>query len=268
MSLVETSAGQIEYFVAGSGTPEVLLIHGAGSSARIWGTVQKLMADAGVATVAISLAGAGASVRPTDLTAYQPSSYAQSARAALDALGITRCAVVGHSLGVGNALYLASEHADGLDVRGLILMAGGAGDGRTGPDAALAAKIEADIRATPGQQGQPQDSWTALHTGLDQSTRDALWQDICNNPPERTIGQRIATVKDMTPFLGECDLPTLIVSGDNDSVVPLAATLRMYPKLKPECRHLHVMHGVDHYPNAEVPAEVARVYIQFLRSRL
>ena len=72
----------------------------------------------------------------------------------------------------------------------------------------------------------------------------------------------------MTAFLSETDVPTLVVSGDADSVVPLHMTLDMYTKLKPGVGHLHILHGVDHYPNSEDPETVADVYARFLDGRL
>ncbi|MCB1692467.1 MAG: alpha/beta hydrolase, partial [Pseudomonadales bacterium] len=64
MPFVTAGDKRLEYFERGKGDDVVVLIHGAGSSALIWDTVQGLMAGAGFRTIAISLPGAGGSDRP------------------------------------------------------------------------------------------------------------------------------------------------------------------------------------------------------------
>ena len=265
-----TQAGdkRLEYFETGSGNENILvLIHGAGSSAVIWHEVQRLMADEGFRTLAISLPGAGGSDRPARLEAYNPASYAADIRAALDALGVENFAIAGHSLGVSNVLNMACDHGDGVNIRAMILMAGGNVVGRKAETPERAEEISSQYRPPdPATEIEHRADWEKVHMGLPVGVRDTLWRDIQNNPMERTLGQRLGARKDMSGFAGECDIPTLIVSGDCDSVVPLESTLAFYPKFKPSVRHCHVFHGIDHYPNAEIPDRVARVYSRFLRS--
>jgi pimeloyl-ACP methyl ester carboxylesterase len=267
MSFVQAGARQLEYFEFGRGKNLVVLIHGAGSSAVIWHQVQVLMAEEGFHTFAFSLIGAGRSDRSSDTGDYNPASYAKDIRLALDALNISTCAIVGHSLGVSNVLNLASDYADQLNLRAMILMAGGAGNERKALTTNESEKIVSNLPTPdPKTESERRASWEKLHMGLPGDIRDALWRDITNNPRERAIGQAIGARKDMTAFLNQTDIPTLIVSGDKDSVVPLELTLDMYPKLKKQVRHLHVISGIDHFPNAEVPGEISRVYTEFLNN--
>ncbi len=264
MAFVKSGDQQLEYFACGDDTPTVVLIHGAGSSARIWHTTQHLLAAAGYPSVAISLPGAGASDRAEALDGYQPLAYAKAARGAIDALGVTRCTLFGHSLGVSNVLYLVTEFSEGLDIDAMIMLAGGSGDRRDAPGEEEKTAIIRSMMATSPRSGLARDDWEVLHKGLNPTVQDALWADIKANPPERATGQRISGRKDMTPFLNATDIQTLVMSGDHDSVVPLSATLGMYHKLRPEVAHLHVMHGVDHYPNAEVPDAMTSACVHFL----
>lgn len=266
MPFVQAGEKRLEYFESGEGDDILVLIHGAGSSAIIWHQVQQLMAASGFRTVAISLPGAGGSDRTQDLGDYNPAAYARDIRAALDALGISRFAIAGHSLGVSNVLNLAEGYGNGLSIRGLILMAGGHVIGRDAESPDKAEVIKAKHRdPDPSTESERRDAWEVVHQGLPIEIRDQLWRDIQNNPRERNLGQRLGARKDMRPFAAGCDIPVLIISGDADSVVPLSYTLAMYPEFKAEVRHCHVMYGVDHYPNAEVPEEVASVYTRFLR---
>ena len=268
MPFIQANDKRLEYFETGAGADDtVVLIHGASSSARIWHQVQRQLANDGFHTVAISLPGAGGSDRPADLDSYSPASYAADIRAALDALEITRFAIAGHSLGVTDVLNLASDHAGGIGIRALILMAGGNVIGRPARTPQQAREIKSRYRAPdPDTEPTRRAEWDKFHVGLPPDIRDQLWRDIQLNPKERTIGQNLATRRDMTEFANNCDIPTLITSGDSDSVVSLEFTLAMYPKFKPGLRHCHVFHGIDHYPNAEIPDKVASVYSRFLKA--
>ena len=269
MAFVQAGDRRLEYFEMGEGGKTVILIHGAGSSAVIWHQVQTLMAEAGFRTVAISLLGAGDSDRTDDVNDYNPDSYARDISRALISMNISDCSLVGHSLGVSNVLSLVCDYGDHLNVRAMILMAGGAGDPKDAPSDEEIEKIVASAQAQdPELAAGRRPGWEKLHLGLTQDVRDRLWRDITSNPPERGIGQRITGRPDRTEFLNTTDIPTLVMSGDNDSVVPLSMTLAMYPKLKKAARGLHVMFGIDHYPNAEAPSEVSRVYVEFLNRYL
>ena len=59
-------------------------------------------------------------------------------------------------------------------------------------------------------------------------------------------------------------MPTLVIGGDADDVVHPQYPLQYYLSLPNEVRHLHVFHGVGHYPNGQVPARLAGVFSRFL----
>jgi pimeloyl-ACP methyl ester carboxylesterase len=101
----ETAAGRIAYRRAGSGPP-LLLIHGWGGSSRYWlGAFAELPARHDL--VAIDLPGFGASPPLAGSTTL--ASLAGAALALADALGLTRLALAGHSLGAAVALIVAAS---------------------------------------------------------------------------------------------------------------------------------------------------------------
>ena len=87
----------------GTGTP-VLLLHGLASSRRFWDLVVPDLA--GLPVVALDQRGHGDSERPAG--PYDGETVARDALTALDALGISRAVVVGHSWGASTALRLAA----------------------------------------------------------------------------------------------------------------------------------------------------------------
>src|SRR2546425_1575670 len=89
------------------GDPPVLLLHGIGNYGRYW----DLFADAiagRLRLVAPDARGHGESGRPRD--GYAPEDFVADALAVLDAAGIERAVVVGHSMGGLHSILLAASH--------------------------------------------------------------------------------------------------------------------------------------------------------------
>jgi pimeloyl-ACP methyl ester carboxylesterase len=95
---------------AGSGEP-VVLIHGFGASTYSWRKVMPALA-ASHRVVAIDLNGFGYTQRPKSRASYTREAQAKLVLGTLDALGIDRAHIVGHSYGGGLTLYLASRHPE------------------------------------------------------------------------------------------------------------------------------------------------------------
>ncbi len=87
----------------GAGTP-ILLLHGLASSRRFWNLVVPGLA--GRPLLAFDQRGHGDSDKPTG--PYDGATVAADALTALDALGISRAVVAGHSWGASTALRLAA----------------------------------------------------------------------------------------------------------------------------------------------------------------
>jgi pimeloyl-ACP methyl ester carboxylesterase len=258
MPLVRAGDVDLEYFEAGEGDRVAVLVHGASSSSRIWDTVQQHLAEAGIHSFAISTVGAGASSHPEDPARYAPSSYARDLVAAVDTLGLGRFMLVGHSLGTLVSRYTVRDHAD--RVSALALMAG--------PDPARPAPSPEELvrgaaRAGAASPETPPDAWLEQHQGLSAETRAALWRDIRANPSGRTAGQA-APWPGLDGEAAKIAADTLVILGDADDVVAPDVAVRGYLELAPERRHLHVFHGVGHYPNAQVPRPLAGVLSRFL----
>ena len=135
----------------GEGVP-VLLLHGLASSRRFWDLVVPGLA--GLRVVALDQRGHGDSERPTG--PYDGATVVGDALTALDALGLSRVVVVGHSWGATTALRLAATAPE----RALAVVAidGGLGSAR---DAGLS-RAEVRERLTPPRTALPPDELRAL----------------------------------------------------------------------------------------------------------
>ena len=102
----EVDGLDLHYVVEGRG-PAVVLVHGLGGFAESWRhTVAALARRATV--FALDLPGFGASAKPP--ARYRLGYFARALHGFLDALGIPRTSLVGHSLGAAVAVTLALTH--------------------------------------------------------------------------------------------------------------------------------------------------------------
>jgi len=69
--------------------------------------------------------------------------------------------------------------------------------------------------------------------------------------------------EDLTPFLPQVQIPTLIIWGKNDKITPLEDAYLLKEKIKNS--ELEVLENAGHSPYLEVPEELAKIIIQFLR---
>ncbi len=88
---VQAGEVRLETFEAGPSNGQLaVLVHGAGSSGRIWHTVQQYLAESDIRSIAIGMRGAGGSDHTPDEADYHPSNYARDLITALDTLEVGR----------------------------------------------------------------------------------------------------------------------------------------------------------------------------------
>ncbi|MEO6204501.1 MAG: alpha/beta hydrolase [Mycobacteriales bacterium] len=128
----------------GSGVP-ILLLHGLASSRRFWDLVVPGLV--GLPVVALDQRGHGDSDRPEG--PYDGATVMADVLTALDALGISRVVVVGHSWGASTALRLAAHASE--RVLAVVAIDGGLGSARD----AGATREQARERLTPPRLALP-----------------------------------------------------------------------------------------------------------------
>jgi pimeloyl-ACP methyl ester carboxylesterase len=170
--MAETPGGPIEYAVAGSGSP-VLVVHGAGGGYDQGLSIAGPLADRGFRLIAMSRFGYLRTPVPAD-----PSAEAQADAHArlLDALGVSRVAVVGASAGAPSAMQFALRHPDRASA--LVLLVPAAYTPRPGGAASVRTASE---RMPPGTGflleaflGSDFAFWAAIRLALPLVTRGIL----------------------------------------------------------------------------------------------
>lgn len=122
MPEAEVNGIRLHYEESGEGAP-IACIHGAGSSAVMWGDAVEKLAGLGRA-ISYDRRGCGRSERPEPYEHTTVTEQADDAAALLDALEAAPAIIIGRSYGGAVAIDLALHHSD--HVRALVLLEGDA----------------------------------------------------------------------------------------------------------------------------------------------
>lgn len=101
-------------------SPPVLLIHGWGCTAYVYRYNMPALAEAGYRALAFDLKGHGLSDKPLDGDEYTIESMVEHVHDVLDALGLDRPALVGHSMGGSLIYHFASRYPERVRCLGLL----------------------------------------------------------------------------------------------------------------------------------------------------
>ncbi len=233
-----------------AGAVPVVFLHGAGGSAAMWTQLHAVLgSDRPV--YALDLPGHGRSA-PLDgpITIER---YAAVARAFLDAAGLARAAVVGHSMGGAIALTLALDLPARL--AGLVLAGAGARL-RVLPEIIEAiprdfeGAVERICRLCYGPAASPE----VVARGM---------AEMRNVPPPVLLGDFVACDRfDVRERLPSIPVPTLVAVGDQDVMTPPRYAAFLADRI-PGAR-LHTVPGAGHMLPVESPASVAALLRPFL----
>ncbi len=260
---------------AGTG-PAVLFIHGLASSSRSWGRLVDTLADE-YRIIAPDLHGHGESAKP--MGDYSLGAHAATLRDLLDRLEIDTVTLVGHSLGGGIAMefcYLFPER-----VSGLVLVASG-GLGRavspllraaTLPGAewvlpviasgwvrTRAEAVGRSLTRTGWRPGRDiTEAWRSFASLADGESRRAFLATT-----RSVIDPGGQTVSAHTHLPASIDIPTLVVWGTQDRMIPTWHATTAHEAF-PGCR-IELFEGAGHFPHLDEPERFAEVLRDFLGS--
>jgi pimeloyl-ACP methyl ester carboxylesterase len=233
----------------GVGAPALVFLHYWGGSSRTWRHVIDAMAP-GYRTIAIDQRGWGRSDAPDD--GYALEDLANDASGVINALGLDRYIVVGHSMGGKVAQLLASRQPKGLV--GMVLVApsppsplGLALEVRQGMVGAYTSResvIATVEQVLAGSPLAPDDLESVIADSLrGASAAKAAWP-------------LAASQEDITRAVVKVTVPTLVISGTLDRVDPPTVLEReLLPRI-PQAA-LHLLPGVGHLSPLEAPKELA-----------
>ncbi|GAB4039275.1 MAG: alpha/beta hydrolase [Rubrivivax sp.] len=243
----------------------VLLLHGIGGDRGIWAGSVAALAAAGFDAIAVDLPGYGGSAL---LEPGGVERMAQAVAETMQALGLDRAALVGHSMGGMVAQELAATAP--ARVAALVLACTSPAFGK--PDGHWQARFVAE-RLAPLDAGLGMAAVAAtLVPGmvgpLASAEGVALAQRTMAAVPEATYRRVLAAIVafDRRAALSGIAVPTLCLAGSLDRTAP-PAVLRGMAERIPGARYAE-LDGAGHIANVEQPAAFDAAVIRFLSETL
>jgi pimeloyl-ACP methyl ester carboxylesterase len=264
---------EVSYRMAGTG-PTIVLIHGIAGSSTTWRAVMPALAEH-YTVIAPDLLGHGQSAKPRG--DYSLGAYASGVRDLLTVLEVERATVVGHSLGGGVAMQFTYQFPEWVE-RLVLVSSGGLGKevspllravALPGAEYVLPLILHRRLReigewplAQAHKVGwRPNDNLSEVwrsYTGLtDRQGQEAFVHTV--RSVVDIAGQRVSAYDRL--YL-TAELPTLIVWGDQDHIIPVEHAVRAAEAI-PGSR-LEILEGDGHFIPWQDPDRFLSVLIDFL----
>jgi pimeloyl-ACP methyl ester carboxylesterase len=264
----------VRYRRGGSGEA-ILLIHGLAGSSKTWHDVTPTLVEH-YDVIAPDLLGHGESAKPQG--DYSLGAFASGLRDFLSVLGVPSVTIVGHSFGGGVAMQLAYQYPHLVD-RLVLVGSGGLGRqvswllriltlpgaeylmpiGFPRPIVERATGVGRELGRRNIRSPKLAELWRAYSSLAGAENRSAFVRTM------RGViepGGQMFDASDRLYMAGH--IPTLIVWGDRDGVIPVEHAYRAH-ELIPTSR-LEILEGVGHFPHVEAPEVFTDVLLDFLES--
>jgi len=263
---------EVSFRRGGSG-PVLLLVHGIAGSSRTWREVMPLLAKR-FTVIAPDLIGHGDSAKPVG--DYSLGAHASGLRDLLTLLGVERATIVGQSFGGGVAMQLAYQHPE-LCERLVLVDSGGLGHEvswllrlltlpgaeyampvlfprfvRQGGNSVARFLFDRGLRAD-----RVAEMWRAYASLTEAANRRAFVRTM-----RSVIDPGGQTVSAMDRLYLASHLPTLIIWGERDEIIPVSHAYAAHEAI-PGSR-LEVIEGVGHFPHVEQPLRFVRILTDFM----
>jgi non-heme chloroperoxidase len=272
MSTIKTKDGtEIYYKDWGTGRP-VVFSHGWPLSADAWDPQMLFLGQQGFRVIAHDRRGHGRSGQTWD--GNEMNTYADDLAALMDALDVKNATMVGHSTGGGEVARYIGRH----------------GSKRVAQAVLIGAVPPLMLQTADNPGGLPLSAFDPIRAGV-MNDRSQFFEDLSTpfygyNKPDAKISQGVrdsfwlqgmlVSIKgaydcikafsetDFTEDLKKFDIPTLILHGDADQIVPIGASAMMSSKLVKNAK-LKVYPGAPHGMCTTMADEINAELLVFLQ---
>ena len=269
---VNVNGINIHYKTYGQGEPTFILLHGFGASVFSWREVVEPLAQYGT-VIAYDRPAFGLTERPLEWegeSPYGPQAQVDSVLGLMDELGVEKAILVGNSAGGTVSMQVALQYPKRVQALILVDAAVYAGGGapswsrpilktpqmnHVGP--LIARQLQAQgVEFIKTAWHDPSKITPDIFEGYQKPLQvenwdKALWQ-LTVASEESGLVERLA----------EITMPTLVITGDDDRIVPTEQSLRLADDL-PNAE-LKVIAQSGHLPHEEKPVEFMQAVTEFL----
>ena len=253
----------------------VLLIHGLAGSSRSWRAVQPGLAGAND-VIAPDLLGHGESAKP--MGDYSLGAFASGLRDLLAVLEVPSATIVGHSFGGGVAMQLAYQHPELCD---RLVLVGSGGLGREVSWLLRLVTLPAAEHVMPlvfprmvADRGDDLGRVLA-RVGIKLPRIGEMWRSYSSLAGAEDRKAFVRTIRGVIEPGGQTvsaldrlylasHLPTLIVWGERDGIIPITHAYAAHDAIPGS--QLVILEGVGHFPHVEAPDRFIEVLGEFLES--
>ena len=272
---IEVNGLSVHYKEMGTGQPVFILLHGFGASAFSWREVMGPFAELG-RVIAYDRPAFGLTSRPmpgdwAGENPYSPEAQAAIVIGLMDALGVEKAFLVGNSAGGTVSVYTALTYPE--RVSGLILVDAAIYTGGGSPAWARPLLGTPQMRhlgpLLARQIASSGDDFirTAFHdpTLVTQDILDGYRKPLNVNNWDRALWELTAASHPLglPERLTELNLPVLVLTGDDDRIVPTEESLRLGAEIPGAS--LVVIPNAGHVPHEEKPDEFMQAVREFLK---
>jgi non-heme chloroperoxidase len=274
MTTITTRDGTSLYYKDWGSGPPVVFSHGWPLSSDSWESQMLFLAEHGYRVIAHDRRGHGRSSQPWQ--GNDMNTYADDLATVLEALDVRGATLVGFSTGGGEVARYIGRH----------------GTTRVKKAALVAAVPPLMLKTRQNAHGTPKEVFDGLRAASI-ADRSQLYRDLASGPffgfnrPGAKVSQGMIdsfwlqgmqsghknaydciaafSETDLTDDLAKFDVPTLVVHGDDDQVVPFAASGQLSAKLVKGAK-LKVYAGAPHGLTDTHKAQLNADLLAFLRS--
>jgi len=254
-----------EYWAGGEkGRPVCVLVHGIGGDVDGWQFVRDILHTQGFSTVALDVRGHGYSAHPRKVKDYAIETMLKDILAVIDAEGMERVALIGHSGGAILSLAFALEYPARLS--SLTLLAGSYRAPAYMRSAWSRAVARSIIALGALVSPPPMKPWHSKYPKGKVHREYEPWglvRTIAKNSLASYLGVGNALMSiDLEHRLSEINVPTLLVVGEKDSIYPVHMSETMHKHMRNS--RLKIVREANHVLILNAPDETAQHLIDFL----
>jgi non-heme chloroperoxidase len=272
LNVDQENSGSIDLYYEdhGQGKP-VVLIHGWPLSGASWEKQVPALLGAGYRVVTYDRRGFGNSSRPT--TGYDYDTFADDLDKLMTKLDLRDAALVGFSMGGGEVARYLGAHGSGRVSKAVFMAAIPpfllkTADNPEGVDGKVFEGIKKELAADrPAFLSGFFANFYNVDVLKGKRISDEVvrlsWNIAAGASPKGTLDCVEAWLTDFREDLQRIDIPTLVVHGDDDRILPIAATGKRTPEFVDRSR-LAVIRGGPHGLNWTHAEEVNRELLAFL----